>query len=466
MLLYLNRISPDWVNRTWALWAIFFFISFALAATKVFFPETSPWDEQAHLSYVQYVFSGNLPAQGMAIGSWSKEAYSCFPGTLTPIPCGEFAEAKNYPMGGTNSAAFWQPTYYVLAAALGAPFVWLGMIPLFAIRLGTAVIWAIGVAALSVLVTKKTSQLSSGLLLTLTLTALPLMGYMSSAVTPHSLNPLLAALALFTALKWTELPERSITTRASVLWPLSFILTVLVGAWSIPQSLTIFGTVAVFIAVSRIYTYKHSLRDALREALFTVITIILTALIFVGSMSVWSQIQNSRTIAPVAEVDMSKAPGNALDVSYGSIFERLLVRWPSFWPNGIRAGWEQDDALTLGIELVWVLILLTLTVVGIIAIRQPRWVWFLLIAVVIVAPISSIAYDIYFPSDVPIRYGLGIPVLGLAAVMSLKKPLWATRVLLVIALLTYLIGFFVEPMFPFDRGCSLNSDGIVLCAVG
>jgi hypothetical protein len=448
------------------LWVVFFVLSFSLAATKAFFPETSPWDEQAHLSYVQYVFSGQLPANGMAIGTWSKEAYSCFPGTLTPIPCGELADARNYPMGGTNSAAFWQPSYYILASMFGGPFVWLGVTPLFAIRIGTALIWAIGVASLSLLITKKTSQLSTGVLLTLTMTALPLFGYMSSAVTPHSLNPLLAALALFTAFKWIEVPEKSLSSLRSTLWPLSFLLSVTLGAWSIPQSLTIFGTVALFISISRIYKHRHSTRSALREFLFTGINILITAGIYLGSMSVWSQIQTSRAVPPVAEVDISRSPGSALDVTYAHFFEQLFVRWPAFWPNGIRAGWDQDDALTLNIELVWVFVLLTLTVVGILLIRRPQWAFFLIIAVVVIAPISSVAYDIYFPSDVPVRYGLGIPVVGLAAVMSLKKPVWLTRMLLVLALLTYIIGFFVEPMFPFDRGCELNGDGIVMCAVG
>lgn len=452
-------------RHTLVMWLVFFVLSFLLAFVKVFFPETSPWDEQAHLSHVQYVFQGILPVDGMAIGSWAKEAYSCYPGTLTTIECGQIADARWYPMGGTNSSAFWQPTYFALAAILGAPFVWAGMVPLFAIRIATALIWAIGVASLALILTRRSQRLSTGFLVTLALTAIPLMGYMSSAVTPHSLNPLLAAIALAVAFKWVDLPEATFTSRRSVLWPLAYFGAVLLGAWSIPQSLTIFGTVAVYIAISRMTAAVHAKASLFRESVAGIASIVLTGVVFVVSMSVWGSIQAARAIAPVAEVDLTKSPGSALDISYANPFVMMGTRWASFWPNGLRAGWAQDDSLTLTIELLWVVVALGLTVTAIWKLRTPQWALLLLIAVIIVAPLSSIAYDMYFPSDVPIRYGLGIPVVGLAAVFSITKPKWLTITLLTFAIACYLVGFVVEPMFPFDRGCEMNGDGIVLCAV-
>lgn len=459
---FITALSMRW----YTLWGFFFLVSLALACAKVFFPDTSPWDEQAHLSHVQYVFQGIIPVDGMAIGSWAKEAYSCHIGTLTTIPCGEIADARWYPMGGTNSSAFWQPTYFVLAAIFGAPFVWSGVDPLYAIRIATAIVWAAGVAWLGFIASRRTQSFTPGLLIVLALTALPLMGYMSSAVTPHSLNPLLAALGLWTAFKWIDLPEKSFSTARSTWWPLSFVGAMLIGAWSIPQSMTIFGTLAVFIALSRVIKFTSMPSRAIREGVLTLVNIIAVGAGYVLSMNAWAAIQTSRAIAPVAEVDVSKSPGSALDVTYANPLEQAFTRWASFWPNGIRAGWAQDDALTLTTELVWVLAVLGLTVAAFVWLRKPLWALLLTLSVVIVAPLSSIAYDYYFPSDVPVRYGLGIPVLGLVAVLSLKKPRWVTITLLVFAGATYLLGFFVEPMFPFDRGCSMNPDGLVLCVVG
>lgn len=465
MLMFTKLITALSV-RWYTLWGFFFLVSFALSFSKVFFPDTSPWDEQAHLSHVQYVFQGIIPVDGMAIGSWAKQAYSCHIGTLTTIPCGEIADARWYPMGGTNSSAFWQPTYFVLAAIFGAPFVWSGIDPLYSIRIATAIVWAAGVAWLGFIASRRTRHFSSGLLVVLALTAIPLMGYMSSAVTPHSLNPLLAALALTTAFKWFDLPEKTFSTSASTWRPLAFVGVTLVGAWSIPQSLTIFGTVALFIALARVNKFTKNPPAAFREGAIMVANIVTVGVSFVLSMNVWAAIQTSRAIAPVSEVDVTKSPGSALDVSYENPFVQAFTRWASFWPNGIRAGWAQDDALTLFTELAWVCAVLGLTIAAFIWLRKPLWAFLLVFSVVIVAPVSSIAYDYYFPSDVPVRYGLGIPVIGLFAVMSLKKPRWVNASLLVLACVTYVLGFFVEPMFPFDRGCSMSPEGMVLCLVG
>jgi hypothetical protein len=441
-------------------WVLFFLLALALSVSRDFFPEASPWDEPSHLSYVQAMMQFHVPATGEIIGSWAKDVFSCYPGTMTLVPCGEYGAATNYPEFGLNSAQGWPPIGYAVIAFFGAPFVWMGIEPLFAIRIGTSIVWSIGVAFLGLISLRKSSSFMSALILVFLLTGLPIFGYFTSAVSPHALNPLLAALALYVSFRWIEAYRPELGFRSMWRWPLFMLAASTVGAFTIPQSLTIFLTAIVFVTLYLIFA-KQPLTGRLAVGGLGLLTATLTALVFAGSLRMWGWVQTLRAIPTPAQAGW----GGGSDAAYDNGFDLIVKRWASFWPNGIQTGFFGDDALTHGIENVWVAVLLLLTIAGFLLFSAPKWVKFLIGAVLITAPVMSISYDWYFAEAVPVRYGMGIVLMGVFAVSNIKMPRILTSLVLALAVVTYALGFVVEPMYPIARACKPQTDRIVVCTV-
>jgi hypothetical protein len=445
-------------------WSLFFLVALALSISRDFFPESSPWDETSHLSYVQAMMQFHVPAYGEIIGSWTKDVFSCFPGTMTLVPCGEYGAAINYPQFGLNSSQGWPPLGFAVIAFFGAPFVWLGIEPLFAIRIGTSIVWSLGVAFLGLISLRKSSSLMSAFIVVFLLTALPIFGYFTSAVSPHALNPLLTALALYLSFRWIEAYRSDAGIRSTWRWPLFMLGASVVGAFTIPHSLTIFLTAIVFVTLYLTFA-KQSVTQRLRVGALGSLTAILSALIYGGTLLLWGWIQTLRTLPTPAEASGVPGWSGGSEVTYSNGIDLILKRWASFWPNGIQTGWTGDDALTHGIENVWMVLLLLLTIAGFLIFKAPHWVKFLIGAVLITAPITSIAYDWYFPEAVPARYGMGIVLVGIFAVANIKMPRVATSIVLALAVATYALGFMVDPMYPLGRACKPEPDGRVVCKV-
>jgi hypothetical protein len=464
------------VNRFLTQPLVFFAVclamSLALTLPRAFSPFVSPYDEGYHLSYLQYVFNWVIPADGYSMNTWAKAAYSCHPvgslGAVTPMPCGTLGEGKFYPEGGTNTASIWPPVYYVLVAALMRIPLLLVDNPLLAARLATGFLWALGVALIAIQLSPRKYGSFLALGVTMLLVSLPTFYAYTSFVSPHALNTLLVALALFVSnkieasLRASALAHRD-KSRLEWLggalkepWNFALIGLAVVCGFSIPQSLTLVAITALFTLLRIFNVEGVPLRARWSTTLVVGLSGALAAATFYLTYMIWGWQQHARAITAEAGTNQAAASIGPPDATYSSLVDRITQRWWSFWPNALSPQYPSTKWTDQSINL-WVFILLGLSITAIVIWNRRSWIGPLMLALLVCAPIFSVAYDWFFPTIVPARYGMIFPILG---TLGLTNPLfhrWARVALGCLCLATYLFAIFFERTYNAGLHCGLDA---------
>lgn len=452
--------------------AVCFAIALGISMTRVFSPFTSPFDEHTHLSYVQYAYSWVIPAEGYPMNSWAKAAFSCHPhaiyANLTEIPCGTIADGKFYPTGGTNTSQTWPPIYFFLVAILmRIPMIWISD-PLFSARFVTAILWSLGTAWIGLQVWKLTNTKSFGIAVSALLVALPTFYYFTSNVSPHSLNPLLIATALaistkivgvvssFGDIRDTEAPGNAWTYLFRSKWIYLFAILGLILAFAVPQSLTIIGFSVLFTVLWIFNLEKINLKQKLIFSVFVSAAGAVSTFLFTRVFAFWQWQVWARAIPVSTEVDPGLANVDPPKTEYISPIVMFFNRLWSFWPEGLNPGFPQGKDVSAVIG-VWGFILAGLSVTAIVIWKKSDWLGPLMLSLLIAAPVFSIAYNLIFTTDVPVRYGIVFPILGILSLANnrLSRPI--VVVLLVLSAFTYLTAFVLDPTYVETQGCGLDA---------
>lgn len=387
---------------------VVFLVSLILGLTDASSEYISPWDEGYHLSYVQYMSEGHVPRQGEAMGSWSREAFSCHPvypyGSVTAIPCGEIGPANAYPEGGGNTAAFWPPGYYFFAALWAKAMGWTGLEPLALVRSFSVVIWAFGCAAMAGAAVALGALTLRSVSVGLVVAALPLAAFHGSFVSPHATQPLITALLV---MAWANMARAIPRHRRLV--PISLWL----GAVTM-MAMTIPHMVAILVVLAAASGVRFLLRA---EGSATVmITTVVGAVWAAGLFTLWGVIQSIREVDPPADVD--QAGMSSLQDPAFSWTITPFAHWWDYFPNSI---FQYPFLSTPEIFLGQAWAFATVLAFGAIFVstRRTRVVWQLMLGVVFAAPLVATAFQLYFAFEVPIRYGMSI---GIASVMAIAFP--------------------------------------------
>lgn len=448
-----------------------FGISFVLSLARALMPFTSPWDEHTHLSYLQYVYSWQIPAEGYPMNTWAKDAFSCYGhalyGKLTDVPCGEYGDGSEYPSGGTNTSQIWPPVYFVIVALFMRIPMMFGLDPLMSARIITVIIWSLGVAAIGVIALKKSKIVSLSLGIVALLVSLPSFFFYTSYVSPHSFNPLIVAAVIFIADKYINAANytyNSVATHTgynaflyAILnkWGFALIgLSVLV-AFTIPQALTAFGFITFYVVlIFALSKWRNNLRWLFSYSAATMVFGLLSASVFYVINKFWLWQMNFRSIPFTSEVDTSRASLDIPEVEYTSAFEQIASVWWNFWPNGLV---PEAPAGPDGVALItpWLIILTALSVAALLFWNESQWLGPLMLSLFVTAPIFSVLYDFIFPTGVPIRYGLVFIIIGILSFANRSISNWPRRVLVILAALTYLSAFAMNYMFVY-RSCAVD----------
>lgn len=462
---------------------IFFIFCFLFAFAKTYqlavSPYTSPFDEHSHLSYVQYAFNWIIPAEGYPMNSWAKAAFSCHPhaiyGIMTPVPCGTIAEGKNYPTGGTNTSQTWPPLYFFIVAILmRIPLLWVSD-PLIAARLVTATLWSLGAAWLGYQVWRQTANKIIGISVVALLVALPTFYYFSSNVSPHSLNPLILALGLFVATKLRNI-FTSFSSSGKVQTAKSSLTAILVSPWlylfmilglflsmAVPQSLTVLGLLTIYLCASCFFDSSIGSKIKLLSSFIFLVAGAISTAFFVVFFRFWQWQVYARAIPVSSEVNPAGANSDPADPIYTSPIIRIINRFWSFWPEGIRPGFPVGEDVDAVIGL-WLVILSGLAVTAVVIWKKSNWLGPLMLSLFIAAPIFSIAYDYFFTTDVPIRYGMIFPLVGVLAISNIEISRVPRMLLTTLIVATYLSAFLLDPTYVQAINCELNNGShLVVC---
>lgn len=469
----------SYLSKPLAFFLFCFIVAFAKTLQLAISPYTSPFDEHTHLSYVQYAFNWIIPAEGFPMNSWAKEAFSCHPhaiyGNMTEVPCGTIAEGRNYPTGGTNTSQTWPPLYFFIVAILmRIPLVWVSD-PLIAARFVTATLWSLGAAWLGYQVWRQTSKKILGLSVVALLVALPTFYYFSSNVSPHSLNPLILALGLFVATKIRNifstiaLHQQAPNIKSSVKtfiispWIYCFAILGLLLSLAVPQSLTVIGLLTVYLCVTCLF--DSTLRLKVKVALTTILLVVggISLGLFFAFFNFWQWQVYARAIAVSSDVNPAGANSDPADPTYASPIIRIVNRFWSFWPEGLKPGFPAGKDVDAVIAL-WLVILTGLSVTAIVIWRRSNWLGPIMVSLFVAAPIFSIGYDFMFTTDVPIRYGLIFPLVSVLTISNTEISRVPRIILTTLIAVTYLSAFILDPSYVQATNCGLdNASQLVVC---
>lgn len=466
-------------SRPIVFFTLCFIVGFAKTLQLALSPYTSPFDEHSHLSYVQYAFNWIIPAEGFPMNSWAKEAFSCHPhaiyGKMTEVLCGNLAEGKYYPTGGTNTSQSWPPIYfYIVAIFMRIPLIWITD-PLIAARLVTAVLWCLGTSWLGFQAWRLTSSKIIGLSVVALSVALPTFFYFSSNVSPHSLNPLILALSLYIATKIrsriinlppSEEPLKPGFALRNLLgspWIYLFVLLGLILSAAVPQSLTVIGLMTIYLVFSFLFDSKLSLSNKISSSTVAIVSGVLSTALFVLFYKFWQWQLSARAIPVSAEVNPAGANADPVDPSYASPLIRIIDRFWTFWPEGIRPGFPVGSDVNAVVGL-WLVILTGLTVTAVVVWKQSSWLGPLMVGLFVTAPIFSIGYDYIFTTDVPIRYGLIFPLVGILSIANIEISKIPRALITTLVVLTYLSAFMLDPTYIQATNCGYDSASkLIVC---
>lgn len=440
---------------------------------------TAVWDEHTHLSYVQYVFSGIIPAEGFPLNSWAKSAFSCHPhalyGVMTSVPCGQIGPAYLYPTGGTSTSQGWPPIYFFLVSVLMRPFL-LVADPLFAARVATAIIWALGTAVIVFAVFKLRGNAIAAFTIGLLLNSIPYFAYFSAFVSPHSMIPLLIGTGILIVLGFvrSENPKTSkqnfLFAHISHTWMYLglFLLFSTFVAFTIPQALSLVLVMAfVMIALGPPPNLKSEVRYSLRSQIVhrlpAAIASILAFVAFFGIYKFWAWQVLARSQQFPWEIDKSLANIDTPNPSYPNIFIQIFTRWFAFWPNAYSEGYPVAPAISF-VEQTWCFILPAAALAVLLFWKKFSTFSVLILGIFIISPIISIAFDVIFLAGVPARYGLTFSILGLFALANKNISKQVQFILLVFAVLTFFTAWQFNPLYVESTSCFFSeTDSRVLC---
>jgi hypothetical protein len=441
---------------------LFFLLSTTLSFARADDPFVSQWDELYHLSYVQYVTQGTIPANGYPMNDWSKSAFSCYPvsliGMTTDVPCGELGAGSRYPTGGTNTAALWPPVYYILTAAIMIPVTFLLGIDggLFAARYATGIIWALGISLLSLIILRKSRSFVLGAIFSLLSTSLSLFGQSASFVSPHSTVPLLLALGLMLSF-WLEgqvsaYKEKRLSgpfpplglIRAVGLWlAVAGSFGLLVGL-TVPHSFPLLLVIGVFVFLGVVGSNNLRLTSKINWGFATILVSGLSLIGFLLAYRFWGWQLALRSVDYPADVNTA-----AMDIgvqgSYPSRLEQVLSLWWEFWPQGLSNPWLQGT-IAIFVENFWIFVLPALIITALATLGIQHWLTRISLGLIIAAPIASNLAFLTLQISLPERYGLVIVLLGLFGIANENIGKVFRVVLLVAAISTYILGFFYNPL--------------------
>lgn len=467
--LWLSKIN-NLLGNTYVFITLSFSIALLVTVFRAYTPFTSPFDEHTHLSYVQYAFQWIIPADGYPMNTWAKQAFSCHPhalfGKMTEIPCGQIGPGKFYPTGGTNTSQAWPPIYFFLVAIfMRIPLLWEAD-PLFSARLVTAFFWALGTTFIGFQIWKMTKNTMLGLTVVIALVALPTFFYYTSNVSPHSLNPLLIGSALFisnkafaqyekfrnkTPIAFTQAVFESLKNK----WIYAFIPMGIVFSLTIPQSLSILGLFYLYLMI-RIWSSKRRTSIKLANSSSLTAIVLLSIFIFTQLYLLWKWQVSARAIPISTEVDPSGANQDPPDPQYLSPLIRISNRWFSFWPDALHPGFPAGHDID-SVMQIWIFVLAGLSITAIVIWKKSGWLGPLMLALLITAPIFSIAYDYVFTTDVPGRYGLAFPLVGIFSLANSQISKIPRITLNALVVATYVSVFVLEPGYIGANMCHLNT---------
>jgi hypothetical protein len=457
---FVSRISQYFGGSATRFLALVFLLTFLLSSLHAFFPVTSAWDEHSHLSYVQYAFEWRIPHEGSPLNSWAMEAFSChlheFYGYMTQVPCGEIGVPTQYPAGG-NTAAAWPPVYYMLVAVLmRIPLVFISD-PLIAARIATAFIWSVGITWLSLQLFRKARRFSLALAFAFVTVSIPAFTQFSSFVSPHALNPLLVAGGLYVSDRFVGSLRLSQSPRAdseSVLhlrtlvfnkWFVLFAIFGAISALSIPHSVSVVLIFGLYLVLATWQKLFVNIRFTNKVAV-TFLELALTTLPFFAATFFWQWIHKIRTLdvpafpAQNPEISTSDTP-----LSVPGVFSTIVGKFWEFWPSSLQAQWPSGDS-ALFIQNIWVNIILALSLGAVLFWKAKSWLSSLMLSLFLVAPVMAVLFDLAFTFPVPKRYALGIALIGLISLASSRIPDKIGKGLFLLALLTYLSSFVLDPL--------------------
>ena len=413
--------------------ALVFLLSFSSLAQKSMSENISPWDEMYHLSYIQYVYDGDLPRPGDPLNTWAREGFSCKPvypfGVTTDVPCGQVAEPFRYPEGGTNSASGWPPIYYsTIAMMLKIPMIFASH-PIAYSRLFTSFLWAIGVTLIAYASLKRPLRKSAVLAISLIISSLPFAFFHASFITPHAMIPILLGLGL--------LADQS---RENKIWTFRKSALILF-AYAIITSLTVphFSPVVLIIGsswiIDEIQRGGVNLKNQWRKTLLFVLASFSTFL----SYKFWGFIQNQRTISWDNSVNAS-AGQTAIDVPWtqSSIMESI---W-RFIPHSVDR-YQFIGPIESFLSESWGYFLLA--GLGALVCGLAGHIRNSAIALLIV----GVGYSLYMQwvavAPVPPRYGISLVLFGFALIPNVLKSRALSYAVLTLAAGTYLLCFNLTP---------------------
>lgn len=448
-----------------------FVIAFALSLARALMPFTSPFDEHTHLSYVQYAFNWQIPAEGYPMNTWAKDAFSCYAhalyGRLTDVPCGVHADGALYPTGGTNTSQIWPPLYFIIVALFMRIPMLAGLDPLMSARMVTVILWSLGTAWLGLVTWRKSKHLALSLGVVALLVALPTFFFYSSFVSPHSLAPLIAATVIVLADKFISSAKNhyklnEIHTFWSGLqsgftnkWGYSLVALSVLVAFAVPQALTVVGFGTIYIILNLVFSKWRSYPGWLTAYTFMVgLFGLASTIVFFGIYKFWQWQKDFRAIPISSGVDPTRANVDLPDAAYTSVLEQVSSVWWNFWPKGLV---PEAPAGPDGTALIypWFLLLTCLSIAAILFWKNREWLGKMMLALFIAAPVFSVLYEFIFTTGVPIRYGLLFPIIGVLAIANRSISRWPRRVLLVLVALTYVSAFAMNYMFVY-RTCGLD----------
>lgn len=460
------------LGKPWVFFSVVLAVGLALTLTRAFSDFTSPFDEHTHLSYVQYAYEWKIPAQGYQMLSWAKDAFSCHPhsiyGAMTSVPCGTVDIGAKYPTGGTNTSQNWPPTYFFIVAVLmRAPDLFVAD-PLYSARIITAILWTLGAAWIGLQIFQLTKQKVLGAVVAITLVALPTFYFFTSSVSPHSLNPLLFAFAFFLSNKLIAqvklLPSRernlsmgrALREAAKIKWLYVFLALGPLFALTIPQSLTIIGVSFLYVAFTVLFSpAKSSWRARLTFLSLLALITALSTFVFTRLVTWWAWLSEFRRIPFPPGVNPGGANTDPTDPTYSSLITRVIQQWWSFWPNGIIPGFPTGQDVTAAVT-PWLILLIGFSLAALIFWRRDDWLSPLMLAVFVSSPLFAIAYDFYFSTAVPIRYGIGIAIVGITSLGNSRMSKPAKYGIFLVVALTYVGAFFLDQSFVGVPTCHLD----------
>ncbi|MGV1003172.1 MAG: hypothetical protein ACOYEV_00085 [Candidatus Nanopelagicales bacterium] len=398
---------PEWIGR-WATplsLAVVFVADFALLAVRSARVRIiSPFDEGYHLSYLEYVYRGSVPATGSPLASWSQRVFDCWPtfpfGRVTANACGVFGPLAGYPEAGTNTSAVWPPGYYITVATLMRPFMLVTDEPLIAARLASALVFVAGAVVLACVALRLSGSHILAMTVGIMCASLPGLWQLGGYLTPHAAAPLAAA-GLAWWLLWVTEPGRGV--RSSLGWSA---LAGFLAMIYLPHSIG--AVVAVVVAATALAWRRRADWGAARVPFAAGLGLLATAVI---TNKVWGMIVSARALGGPGFAQPSEPPEG--------VKVAVLTYWDAFWPRGIGPGQFLTVAETQWTQLlIYIFVgLLGYWLLGGAHLPQRA----LAGGIIVAAPLAATYFAYTLNYAIPLRYGASLVALSVL-LLAIPRP--------------------------------------------